>query len=294
MSATGWTGVAPAEEAPGMPVTGFAGFIGSMRGGPEDRPDPLTRALYAPEPRAPEPRDPDEIAANMMVRGYAAGSVSDLAQRYADKRAELAGELEKIGKGERVAARVRGMLERGQIGGLEAARMMDGDFGDAHRAEQLQRQCENLGRQIADVSAMIAPQQQRAPDPVESASRSAQQLLAGVTRGRAAAAPARGPERRPFTSRGQDAVRSELECVYCVQNDVSHESSVLLHLDPESKVPITTAQQLEQLQQAEQAARHAYQPGAVITTGYQPVRAGGQDYVYDKRHDEISRLEVAR
>ena len=250
---------------------GFAGFLASHRGGEEDRPGALARALHAPD-RPDEPYDDDERQANLMVRGYPAGHVSDLGQRLADKSAELAGELEKIEKGERVTERVRGMLERGQIGGLDAARMMDGDFGDAHRAEQLERQCANLKRQIDDASAMISPPQARRPDPVEAASRYARGMLAEVTRGRPAAAPASRPERRPFVSRGRDAVRSEDLCVWCNGEDLDPERRFLLHHDPELNVPVTTAEQLKQLEHAEQAARHdPYPPGTVITTGYREI-----------------------
>jgi hypothetical protein len=255
-------------------MTGFSGFIGAMRGGEEDRPDPLTRAMLAPEPRDPEPRDPDEIAANLLGRGYGAGQVSDLARRLADKRAELAGEREKIERGERVTARVRGHLERGQVGGLEAFRMMDGDFGDASRAEQLERQCANLERQIGEASELIAPAAQRDADPYEAASRHAHDVFVEVTRARMAeleaGRPAPRPERRPFAGRGSVAVRSEY-CVHCTANNVSDEQSYLLHSDPEFNVPVTTAEQLER-EQAEQAARHdPYQPGAVITTGYRDI-----------------------
>jgi hypothetical protein len=236
-------------------VTGFAEFIGNMRGGPEDKPDALTRARMATD-RPEQPYDDDERQANLLGRGYAPGQATDLAQRYADKRAELAGELEKIEKGEKVTARVRGLLERGQIGGLDAARMMDGDFGDAHRAEQLQRQCENLSKQLEEASAMISPQAERAPDQFAQANRTAQtahNVFAEVTRQRMAelgTRQARRPERRraPFAGHG-DAVRSELECVHCIAENVDAETSALLHHDPQYDVPVTTAEQL-------QAARH--------------------------------------
>lgn len=247
-------------------MTGFAGFLGGVRGAPEDRPDALARAMHAPE-RPDEPFDGDERAANLMARGYAAGQASDLARRYADAVTAAQDEREKLEKGERVTARVRGMLERGQIGAMEAHQRMDGDFGDVRRAEQLERQAASLRRQLEEAAAMISPPQQRAPDPVESASRSAQQLLAEVTRERTATAQPRRPERRPFVSRAGVAVRSELECVYCVKDNVSAEDSALLHHDPEYNVPVTTADQL-QLEQDQAAARSAYTPGEVITTGY--------------------------
>jgi hypothetical protein len=56
-------------------------------------------------------------------------------------------------------------------------------------------------------------------------------------------------------SRGGEAVRSELECWYCRQGNVSHEDSTLLHLDPAYAVPITSEAQAKAAEQAEHAER---------------------------------------
>lgn len=153
-------------------------------------------------------RDPDETAAAMVNRGYTPGLVSDLILRRRDKEAELESENAKIAKGERVTERVRGMLERGQVGGLDAARMLDGDHGDAHRAAQLERQIARLDEQIADAQAMISPQPQRAPDPLEAASRRAHEAFVSATRARLEAAQAGRGEPRPFASVSRSAGRS--------------------------------------------------------------------------------------
>src|SRR5260370_640239 len=102
---------------------------------------------------------------------------ADLVLRRRDKEAELEGERAKLERGERVSARVRGLLERGQVGGLEAARMMDGDFGDAQRAAQLERQIARLDVQLAEAQGMIAPQPPRAEDPLEAATRRARRAF---------------------------------------------------------------------------------------------------------------------
>jgi hypothetical protein len=183
--------------------------------------------------------DPDGRAAELIARGVMPGAVSDLHQRLADKSVELAAERAKIEKGERVNARVRGMMERGQVGGLAAAQMMDGDFGDEARAEQLERQCDRLRQQIADTASMIVPPQERQLDGVEAASRHAHQVFAEVTRQRMADAQAgRSPGPRPFASRGGVAVRSE-QCVHCTAAGVSDEQSNMLHNGPEFNVPVT-------------------------------------------------------
>lgn len=277
---TGWTGEGP-DGAPAMPVTEL--LLAQHERGPGDTLETaLARSRGADARQARDEagaiRDPDEVAASMVSRGYRPGHVSDLGQRLADKSAELAAEREKIAKGERVNARVRGMLERGQIGGLEAARMMDGDFGDAHRAEQLQRQCANLQRQIGDASAMIAPAAQRAPEPLDAVNRTANEFFRATTRERFAAAQAGKPQRarRPkelSRSRG-DATRSE-DCTWCSAFGVPDEQSFLAHNDPERPVPVTppgTVPQAEvdrqvraEQERPEHAGRRRYDGYAEIT-----------------------------
>jgi hypothetical protein len=69
-------------------------------------------------------------------------------------------------------------------------------------------------------------------------------------------------ESRPFASRGRVAVRSHLECIYCLRENVDAETSALLHHDPTWDVPITTAAQAEQ---AEHAERRGHRSGAEIS-----------------------------
>lgn len=212
MTTTGWVGEGP-DGAPAVPVTGFAGFLGSMRGGPEDKPDPLARAMHAPEPRDPEPRDPDEIAANLITRGYVPGMVSDLSMRLQETEALLAAEEAKIANTAQRDERARRMIERGQLGGLDiAGRMASDDIadeGDPGKAARLSRRADSLRRQLAEAQAMIAPPQARAADPYEAANRTAHELFREVTRERMAAAMApRAPEPSPFGSGGV-AARAE-------------------------------------------------------------------------------------
>lgn len=200
MTTTGW-GEPPEAERPPMPLT--EQLMRNRERGPGD-----TLALALARGRAAEARelreeialarDPDEIAAGMVNRGLAPGMISDLGQRLADAEAELAGEREKIAKGERVTERVSGMLARGQLGGLEAAQMMDGDFGDAQRAAQLERRADRLRRQLGEAQAMIAPPQERELDGVEAASRDAHRMFTEITRQRMAEAREGRPVVRPF------------------------------------------------------------------------------------------------
>jgi hypothetical protein len=72
------------------------------------------------------------------------------------------------------------MLERGQIGGLDAAERMDGDFGDPNRVEQLERRCENLRAQLREAAKVMVPAEDRAANAVEEATQRAQRILAEV------------------------------------------------------------------------------------------------------------------
>jgi hypothetical protein len=249
----GWMGEGP-DGGPALPLTEQLLRNRGERG-PGDTlavAEARSRAADARQAReeAAGARDPDEAAADMVNRGYSPGLVSGLVQRRRDKETELAAEREKIAKGERVTARVRGMLGRGQIGGLEAARMLDGDFGDAARAGQLERQIARLDEQIAGAQAMIAPQAQRAPDPLESASRRAHEAFVAATRERMAAT--RAPERPPFgsVSRGAGTEHTGPDCWVCADYG-----------------------RLE-AQRDSEAGASAYAPGEVITTEY----TGGMAY----------------
>jgi hypothetical protein len=233
-----------------------------------------TRAAEAREERdtAASALDPDEFAANLISRGYRPGMLSQLALRLADVTAELEAERSKIEKGERVGRRVHGMLERGQVGAMDASAMLDGDYGDAHRAEQLERRAGSLRQQLAEASAASAPPRppQLDGDGVEasaSRARAAHQAFIEVTREQATRARMTGAadgtprrERRPFADRGGVAGRSE-SCIHCVNQGVSDDISYLLHSDPELNLPTTSPEQLAQLEQAEQAAGR-YQPAA--------------------------------
>lgn len=252
MTTTGWTGEAPEAEAPALPVAEM--LLRNRERGPGDTlaiAQARGSALEARELReaAAAAVDPDERAASLVNRGYTPGLAHDLGQRLADKSAELQAEWEKIARGERVAARVRRMLERGQIGGLEAARMMDGDFGDAARAEQLERQCERLGRQVREAQAMIAPPQERQLDGVAEAGRHAHATFVEVTRQRFADAQAGRPaSRRPFGSISRGAVPGEVTCGECLALGATPEESFLIHNDPDP-VPVPDG-----MQQAERTA----------------------------------------
>jgi chromosome segregation ATPase len=106
--------------------------------------------------------------------------ISHLSHRLADASAELEEERGKVEKGERRMEQVRGMLERGQIGGLDAAERMDGDFGDPNRVEQLERRCENLRAQLREAAKVMVPAEDRAANAVEEATQRAQRILAEV------------------------------------------------------------------------------------------------------------------
>jgi hypothetical protein len=133
------------------------------------------------------------------------------------------------------------MLERGQVGGLDAARMLDGDFGDAQRAAQLERRLGRAREQLADAQSMISPDAGRELDPVAQAGRHAHQLFVEATRAKMAAARDGGPVVRPFgsASRAAAAVRAEtVTCHDCIDVGATPEQSYLIHVDPDAPASV--------------------------------------------------------
>ena len=179
-----------------MTEGGFAGFIENMRGGDEDRPDPLERARLAADKPA-EPYDDDERQAALLSRRYEPGRVFDLSRRLADTETELAAELELIEKGEKRAEQVRRMHEHGQIHALDIPAYL-GDEGDVAKVGRLERRAEGLRRQIAEAQEMISPQQQREPDPFAAGAKRAHQAFADATRSMMAEAADPAPGAAPF------------------------------------------------------------------------------------------------
>jgi hypothetical protein len=224
MTPTGWTGEdARRTAAPG----GFAGLLAQVRPDPGEGKtltEVFGRALRPDKPEVP--RDQDEAMANLMARGYQPGQISELARRLADTEGELAAEREKIAKGERNAARVERMRAAGQLSAWDAAQRLDGDFGDAHRAEQLERRAASLRRQLGDASAVVSPQREAPADPLEAATRRARETFQAVTRARLAEIPQASPAPRPFASRGGAGTP---DCAECAAAGASRSESAAIH-----------------------------------------------------------------
>jgi hypothetical protein len=110
-------------------------------------------------------------------------------------------------------------------------RMMDGDFGDAHRAEQLEKRAAGIRRQIAEAQDMISPQPLRDQDPLEAATRRANAAFREVTRQRMAEAQQSRPQARPpFASRAAaGAVAADVTCADCVKAGATAEQSAEIH-----------------------------------------------------------------
>lgn len=206
---TGW-GEGP-DEAPAMPLTSMV--LGMRQRGPGDVLETALARARGAEARerreeAASAPDPDERAANLVVRGYAPGMLTDLGQRLADVEARLADEEAKLERSARRAERTRQMHERGQIDafGIAARWQAEVDEGDPAAVERLTRRRDSLQRQLAEAMQLMAPQ--RAPeDPLEAASRRAHRVLAEVTRSQARERPA-PQERPPFGSVSRFAGRS--------------------------------------------------------------------------------------
>ena len=97
MGVTGWLGEGPDEVSP-MPVTEMMLARQQHRAGPLETALARSRANEIREAReaAANAPDPDERAANLVVRGYTPGLLQELSQRLGDTTAELEAENEML------------------------------------------------------------------------------------------------------------------------------------------------------------------------------------------------------
>jgi hypothetical protein len=228
-------------------MTGFAEFIEGMRGGPEDRPDPLTRARLA-HVKPDEPPDDDERQAALLARRYEPGSLSGLARQLADAQAELAAVEEQNARAVRRQERVARDHRAGKITAFDIM-AMDLDEPDRGREAQLARRCERLRAQVGEASMRITPAP-RLEDPLESASRRAHEAFRAATLAAIEAAEEGRPvrrERRPFGSPGGYAVRAdgEVTCDACLAVGATPEESFLIHHTDADGNPLATAPEAE-------------------------------------------------
>jgi hypothetical protein len=143
---------------------------------------------------------------------------------------------------------------RDEVADLEAR--LEGARGRLHRAAEQLVDWQAQADQVLAVSA----QRSQTPDMLQDAKRVlAEQRVERMLAERSAGAPRR--ERRPF---GGEVSRSHLECVHCLRENVDAETSALLHHDPTWNVPVSSAAQAEQAEQAT-AERRTYNAGRVIT-----------------------------
>jgi hypothetical protein len=185
MGITGWIAEEP-DAAPALPATNFILSQRAAPAGPATLDQAVNRVLSRAErpgryDAGPEPEDPDERAANLLMRGYAPGLVNELSQRLGDVQAALEAEKEKISQGTRRAARIHRAHEAGRLDAFAVMRAMDFDEGDEGRVRLLERRAESLRHQIDDAMQAVSPPERPAPGPVEAAAQRAQQILAQVT-----------------------------------------------------------------------------------------------------------------
>ena len=201
MPATGWLGEGP-DATPAMPLT--AALMANRERGPGDVMEiaaARSRAADARQARdeADGARDPDEVAANLVARGYMPGQITQLSMRLGDTLAELEAEQEKLEKATRRAEKTRELHERGQIDAAGVVmRWRDTDEGDEATVARLERRRDSLQRQLREASEAMAPPQERQPSGVEAASRHASRTLAQVTRSQPRQQPQAPQERPPF------------------------------------------------------------------------------------------------
>jgi hypothetical protein len=212
MPKTGWTGEQPDSGQP-TAQQGFAGVLGSIRRDPgEGRTLEEIRQGIGVRGRQLDDRDPelvdnDERAANLMARGYNAGTVSRLASQLAETQTRLQDIAEKNEKARRRQARIASDHQAGKITAFDIARM-DFDEPDPAAEAKLERRVASLQAQLRDAAAVVSPAQQWEPDAVEAASRRVQKVAAELAR---ATAPERPPFDRPACKECADAGASRSE-----------------------------------------------------------------------------------
>lgn len=178
----------------------------------------------------------------------------------------LAEQREQLALANAVAGNPLGELSRAQQIAADARdRVRDLETQLASARETVRRADDNVTAWASDVDEVRASVAQRSSTEHDllAPAKAAHLEFAQATRAAFAAVQAGTPRQasRPFVSRGS-VTRSELECWHCVNDNVSHEDSVLLHLDPRFDVPITT---MEQALAAEQAERRGHHSGREIS-----------------------------
>jgi hypothetical protein len=155
----------------------------------------------------------------------------------------------------------------------DVVRDLEGKLSEAR--EVLTRAEGNLsmwGGQVDEVMTQVARRSEAEVDLLAPARRAHQEFVT-ATRAAFAAAQAgtSGPARRPFGN----AVRSDqpVTCPECIKCGFTAAQSFEVHHSDADGNPLAVEQVSEDAE----------------TGRYQPVRAGGRDYVYDKAHREISR-----
>jgi hypothetical protein len=176
---TGW--ISDGSETPA--AGGFAGFLLGARGEPGPV-DPLERARLAVD-KPDIQSDPDEVAADLVTRGYRPGLASQLAMQLADTEAELAGERKKIEDARlrmerRASDHAAGRITVFDIMAMEAAEDVSPRGGDAARAGMLERRAESLRAQMRETAELMVPQELRRKDAFEQATARAQSVVAQV------------------------------------------------------------------------------------------------------------------
>ena len=158
MGTTGWLGAEEPDAGPALPATNFILSRRAAPGEPVTLGQAVNRVLNrADQPgrydAEPEREDPDERAANLLMRGYSPGLVNELSRRLGDVQAELEAEREKIEQGARRAGRIHQANQAGRLDAFAVMRAMDFDEGDEGRVRLLERRAEGLRHQIADAMA---------------------------------------------------------------------------------------------------------------------------------------------
>ena len=206
-----------------MPLTGL--MMANRERGPGDTLAVALARSASADARAAQDarqyaRDPDEIAAAMVSRGYLPGMTSGLAQRIQDAESALAGARQKREDHAKAIQRYSALRDKGQISVLDAAQRMDAAEGpDEAEISRLEKNLERLQHRQDQAQTAITGAVRGPEDPLEAASRRAHTAFVEATRAMLAQAEAGQPltAPRPFgsASRGGAAECPGPGCEVC-------------------------------------------------------------------------------
>jgi hypothetical protein len=187
-------------------MSGYAEFIEGIRPGAGEF-SPLERARWLPDEPDREPADEDARVANLLSRGYQAGSTLERGVRWDDLPGRLKAAGEELARAEGLEAHAARLRERGQLDPFAWSDVSARADDAREEVSRLRQEIRDRDQSRMETAEAVSRAQQRVTDPVTAAAQRASRLLAEVAAAQsheqlAARARTAAGERRPFASGG--------------------------------------------------------------------------------------------